>query len=416
MAKPEWLAAMKKVNYLIIGGGIAGTTAAETIRQHDKTGSIAIVSDEPYPLYSRVMLSKADLFLGKIPIEKVFLKHDLWYKENTIELIAGRNAVRLDTAKKIVTLSDGAELNYEKLLLAIGSCSRKLDIPGAATDGVFVLRTIADAKALMKKTKKAKRALAIGGGFTNFEMCNLFRKLGIETTLVIRKPHFWDPVLDKPSAEIIEKALEKGGVKIIKNAEVKEIIGGHLVESAVLKDGTKLPCEIIIFGVGTFCPFEWLKQTGIETNRGIVANEHLKTNQPDIWAAGDAAEFYHPIFEDKLQFGGWTDAQLQGKTAALNMLGKKETFKWVPFYTTSSFGISITFAGDIRPLPDRIIIPRGAGNSNSRIIIKGNRIVGATLINRNQELQPILKLIENKTDISQKQKELADPNSELKTL
>jgi NAD(P)H-nitrite reductase large subunit len=155
------------------------------------------------------MLSKSEFFLGKIPLEKVFLKHDPWYKENNIELIAGRKAVRLDTTKKIVMLNDGVELNYEKLLLAIGSCSRKLDIPGVDKEGVFVLRTISDAKALMKKTKKAKHAIAIGGGFTNFEICNLFRKIGLEAMLVIREPHFWDPVFDKPSGEIIEKALEK---------------------------------------------------------------------------------------------------------------------------------------------------------------------------------------------------------------
>lgn len=407
---------MQKIDYLIVGGGIAGTTAAETIRQNDKNSVIGIVSDEPYPLYSRVMLSKPDFITGKIPLEKIWLKNIDWYKENKIDLLAGKKAVKLDHSKKIVYLDDNTELQYGKLLLAIGGCARKWTIPGADKKGVLYLRVLDDAKALMEAIKSAKRVVLIGSGFISFEVCKLMRSLNLETTLVMREKYYLEPMVDEPSGRIIEKKLKENGVKIFYNSEVDEVIGKEKVEGVILKSGEKIPCEIVVVGIGTFCPFDWLKQAGIEINRGILTNEYLETNISNIWAAGDAAEFYHPIFEDNLQLGGWTGAQLQGKTAALNMLGKKEVFKWVPFYTTSAFIISITFAGDIRPLPDRTIIPRGKNNSYGRIILKGNRIIGATLINRNQELQPILKLIENKIDVSRKQKELADPNFDIKNL
>jgi NAD(P)H-nitrite reductase large subunit len=407
---------MQKINYLIIGGGIAGTTAAETIRQNDKKSSIAIISDEPHPLYSRIMLSKPDFVSGKIPFEKIWLKNIDWYKENKIDLFTTKKAIKLDSLKKVVYLNDNTELQYGKLLLAIGGCARKLDIPGIDKEGVFTLRTLDDFKAMTARLKSAKHAVAIGGGATNFEACEFFRKLGLETILVIREPHFWDPVLDETSGRIIEKALKKNGVKIIRNVYAKEIIGANAIEGVIFDNKMKISCEIIILGVGIFCPFEWLKTAGIETNRGIIVNEYLETNQPDIWVAGDAAEFYHPILEDRLQLGSWVGGQLQGKIAGLNMIGQKEVFGWIPFYTMHGFDVNIAFAGDIRLLPDRIAIPRGISDSYGRIIIKGNRIVGATLINRGQELQPILKLIENKTDISQKQKELSDQNFDLKNL
>lgn len=258
----------------------------------------------------------------------------------------------------------------------------------------------------------------------------LRKKLGDQIILLDGKSNeYLSEVRTLTSKFLIAKILKSSKNK--NEPELKITLCPSLIKSArfewMLEKGTEI-------GVSAFTPvltsrseaknfkkdraLKIIKEAAEQCERGLIPkiNEYLETNRPDILVAGDAAEFYHPIFEDKLQFGGWTGAQLQGKTAALNMIGKKETFKWVPFYTTSAFGISITFAGDIRPLPDRIIIPRGAGNSYGRIIIKGNRIVGATLINRNQELAPILKLIENKTDISKKQKELADPNFDLKNL
>jgi NAD(P)H-nitrite reductase large subunit len=165
---------MKKFKYLIIGGGIAGTTAAETIRQNDKSGSIAIVKDEPYPLYSRVMLSKRD-FYSPEGENKIWLKTPDWYVKENIEFFAGRKAVNLDANKKIVCLDNKDEIEYEKLLIATGSCARKWAIPGSDKKGVFSLRVLNDAKAIKEKMKTVKKAVAIGGGFISFEMCDLLR-------------------------------------------------------------------------------------------------------------------------------------------------------------------------------------------------------------------------------------------------
>lgn len=415
-----------KFDYLIIGGGIAGTTAAETIRGHDPSGSIGIVSDEPHRLYSRIMLSKPNFFLGKISFDQIWLKKEAWYGENKIEFIAGKKAVGLDPVKKIIRLDNGQDIGYQKLLVATGGCPRLWPIPGTDKQGVFYLQTLDDAKAIIAAMKSAKKAVAVGGGFISFEICEMLRMAGIEVTLVMRESYYWEPLLDQAAGGIIEKAIGQGGVKVIKNSEVEKVEGGDRVCEVVTKDGKRIECDMIITGIGVYCDTEWLRPSGLAIGRGILTNEYLETNLPEVFAAGDAAEFKDIILGHRIQLGNWVNAQSQGRAAGNNMtvsidkLGTRrpKPFKMVSFYTTQGFGITIAFAGDVRPSQDRIIITRGSPESGSygRIIIKDGEIVGTTLINRTQELWAISKLIESDAKVDGLEKELTDPSFELKQL
>jgi NAD(P)H-nitrite reductase large subunit len=409
---------MTSYKYLIIGGGIAGVTAAETIRTKDAEGSIGLISDEPYVLYSRVMLSKPNFFLGKVPFDQIYLKGKEWYETNHIDFLGGKKAVNLDTTKKIITLADGAELQYQKLLLATGVDARRSTIGGADKKNVHYLRTLEDGMKIMANLKTAKHAITVGGGFISFEMADLMRMAGMETTLLLRETYFWEPMLDKKSGDMIEAALVKGGVTVLKGAEAAAINGGDSVESVTLKDGRTLPCELIIFGIGTTGTTDWLKQAGIEVNRGIVANEFLETNAPDVWTAGDVAEYNDLILGEHVIMGNWVNGREQGRVAALNMAGDKRPFKFVSFYTTQGFGTTIAFVGDASPGADRVIIPRGSPEANSyaRILIVGKEIIGATLINRTSEMTVISRLIDQNVDVSGKLAELGDPKFDLKSL
>ncbi len=409
---------METIKYLIIGGGVAGTTAAETIRQLDPAGSCSIISDEPYRLYSRIMLSKPNFFLEKIPFDQIWLKQDEWYQKNNISLIAGQKATALDTAEKTVTLDDGTAITYDKLLLATGSCVRTWDIPGADKQNIFYLRTLDDAKQIIAKVKSSKRAVVVGGGFVGFEMCDMLRLADIDVTLILREPHFWDPLLDQYSGALIEAALERGGVKILHNSLVKEVVGGDVAQGVTLHSDIMLPTDMIVVGIGTYCPFEWIKNTGIQVNRGILANEYLAASAPDVWAAGDGTEFKDVILGEQIQLGNWANAQMQGKIAARNMCGEKIAFRLVSFYVTSGFGITVAFAGDIRPTEGREIVTRNAtdGNSLSRLIIKNGKIIGATMINNTKELATIAKLIEKNENMEHTKDKLSDPLFDLKML
>ena len=408
--------------YLIIGGGVAGATAAETIRQKKSTASVAVINDEPYALYSRVMLSKPSFFLGKIPFDQVWLKGAEWYKEHNIAFLGGKKAVGIDAINKTVSLDDGTKYGYKNLLIATGVCPRKWEVAGADKKGIYYLRTLDDGKAIMKAVKSAKRAITIGGGFISFEMAELLKMAGLETTAVIRESYFWEPTLDEASGRMIEKALKDRGVKITYKAEVSKILGKDSVKGITLKDGRRVECDMIICGIGAVCETDWLKTSELKLNRGILTNEYLETSLPDVWAAGDIAEFKDLYLDETVQLGNWVNAREQGRIAGLNMIGEKTPFKFVSFYSTQGFGISIAFIGDSKPEPERIIIKRGSPETNSyaRIIVlnKGNRkeVEGATLINRTGEMSAIAKLIESNIDVSQKLKELADPNFALKSL
>ncbi|MDI6820791.1 MAG: FAD-dependent oxidoreductase [Patescibacteria group bacterium] len=413
---------MDNYKYLIIGGGVAGSTAAETIRLKDSVASIAIINDELYTLYSRVMLSKPNFFLGQIPFDSVWLKNNEWYKKNNIVFLGGITVVKLDANKKTVILSDNLILGYEKLLIATGVCTRKWNFPGSQKKGIYYLRTLDDGRAIMNAIKIAKRAVTIGGGFISFEMADLLKMAGIDTTMIIRENYFWEPMLDEDSGRMVENALKKNGIKIIYKSEVKEVIGETNVKAVILQDNTKIECDMIICGIGAYCDFGWLADSGLKTNRGILADEYLKTNLPDVWTAGDVAEFNDLILDETIQIGNWVNAREHGRIVALNMVGEHTAFKFVSFYTTQGLGISIAFIGDVRLDKNRLVIKRGSPNKNSygRIIIldKGVRkeVEGATLINRTSEMTAIAKIIEKNIDVLNKLDKLGDDNFDLKSI
>lgn len=432
----------KNYKYIIIGGGAAGVSAAETIRANDPTGTIGVISDEPYPLYSRVMLSKPNFFLGKIPFDQIFMKGNDWYAENHIDFLGGKMAIMLDVANKTISLSDNSQVRYEKLLIATGVNVRKWPVTGANKKGIHYLRTLEDGRGIMEGIKTAKRAVTIGGGFISFEMADMLHLAGLDVTSVIMEPHFWSPILDEKSGFMLENALIKAGVKMLKKSQVTEVLGGDSVEGVNIgatgspttdRGQTSIPCEMIVCGIGTVNPIEWLKDTSVKTNRGILANEYMETSAPDVWTAGDIAEYHDLLLEENIEMGNWVSAKEQGRIAGLNMsissgvpikspdgsLLAKQAFKFVSFYTTSGFGVSIAFVGDVNVSDDRIIIPRGSPEINSygRLMIdKKGELVGATLISRVNEMNTIAKLIEKNIKVGDKQKELADVNFDLKTL
>jgi NAD(P)H-nitrite reductase large subunit len=408
---------MQKFKYVIVGGGIAGTTAAETIRQIDPDGSIVIITDEPYPLYSRPTLSKPFFLSENPPRVNVWLKDPDWYEKNRIVLASGKSATALDVAAKTVTVGDES-FGYEKLLLVLGAHARRWTTPGAGKKGVCYLRTLDEAKVIAGVMKTAKHAVVIGSSCVAFEAIEDLRLTGIEVTVIMLERYFWEPMLDEEGGRIVEKALADAGVTIMRQSEVKEVLGGENVEGVITKNGEKVDCDMILCGIGVVFPVDWVKTAGVNVDRGIVVNEYMETGAPDVWAAGDAAEYNDIVISGQCMAGNWMSAREQGRISGLNMAGKRESFKLVSFYTSHGFGLNIAFGGDIRLLSDRTTIGRGSAESGShtRLILHDGKIVGVTLVNRVFELGTIVKLIGNRADVSTKLKELADPEFDLKQL
>ncbi|MDP2932599.1 MAG: FAD-dependent oxidoreductase [bacterium] len=409
---------MEQFKYLIIGGGVSGTTAAETIRKGDVSGSIAIVSDEPHRFYSRIMLSKPNFFLGKIPFESVWLRAQDWYVKSNVVFMAGRTAIELDPAKKTVTLDNGAVACYEKLLLAFGTKPNIWPSDDANKDGVFYLRTLDDARGVMTALKSAKKVAVVGGGFVGFEMCDLVRMAGLPVTFLIREKYFWDYIWDESSGRMVEAALDRGGVDLMLGVTVQEILGKGKVSGVRLSDGRTIDCDMLFIGIGVNYPLNWLRECGLQIGRGILANEFLETNLPEVWAAGDVAEYQDVVLNERVIMGNWANAQEQGRAAGANMIGAKKPFRLVSFYTTVGFGTTIAFVGDIFPKEGRDIVYRGSPeiNSYARLLVAGNKLIGATMVNRTVELSSFAKIIDKGLDISDKIGILDDPNHDLKEI
>lgn len=400
---------MQQYKYVIIGGGIAGTTAAETIRKTDKDGKIAIVSDEPHPLYSRVLLSKPKWVLGEQPFDNVWIKSPTWYTDNNIHLFSGIRATELTPDLRIVSLSDGDSLQYEKLLLATGAHNRLWTVPGADKEGVLYLRTVDDAKKICSAAQgEPKRVVTLGSSCVSFEIIEILRSRGFTVTEVMREKYYFEPSLSHAEGTLVEQVLTENQVEILREMEIAEVLGDTKVTGIKLKDGREFPCDIILAFIGVELPLEWLGTSGLAMRRGILANEYLETNLPGVYTAGDTAECWDADLGEVVIMGNWMSARLQGEVAAKNMLGARTIFEQVSFHTSHGFGYQIGWVGDVRPRSDRLIIhyPTPEANSYCRLLVWHGRVVGGTTVNRPDLMGMITKMIKSKEDVSGKLHEL----------
>ena len=420
---------MKKVKYLIIGGGIAGTTAAEFIRMNDSSGSITIVMEEPEALYSRVLLPH--YLRDQVPYERLHVRKPESYTEKNIDLIKGVRADKVNTHNNQVQLSSGDIIEYEKLLIASGGKVNRLDIPGKDLKGVTYLRTIKDVKGIKELMSKDKNSVVIGGGFIGIEYARSFIQAGLKTTAIIREPYFWSNVVGENMGKLINKILQGMGVQIVSENGVSEFIGNGSLSGVKLTSGKSIPAEIAGVGIGIHMDLEHLSDSDIKINKGIITNEYLETQTENVWAAGDTAEFYDVIFSKHHQMGNWSNAAAQGKVAGPNMVagwgppnppagggGGREQFITVSAYTISIFDVPFTFMGD--PLVDgeTEIVERGSIEDGKlgRIHLKDGIITGAALIDLSVDRRPMEELIKNRVKIGVEKGKLANLNFSLNNL
>ncbi len=402
------------MDYLIVGGGIAGTTAAETIRRRSAR-RIMIVTDDRHTLYSRVRLP--DYITGKIPREKLFIKEEEWYQENAIDLCREVSVQRISLHKRHADLSNGLTVQYERLLLATGGTVRRVRCPGAELEKIYYLRTFEDAECIKQTIQSAKKAVVIGGGFIGLEMVRCFIQAGLETVMVMMEPRFWPLALDKESAGMIEDVLRQKRVPILYSDQVKEFRGNGHVQMVVLASGKSFGCDMVGVGVGidTLPPF--IKESGLRIQSGVLTDESLQTSDPHVFAAGDVAEFYDVSRAQRNKMGNWTNAAEQGKVAGANMLGERNIFQSVSSYVIRVFGLNIGLVGDTTLLPGTEVIQRGSASAGGyvRLFLRDGRLRGATLMNRSHEIKPITELIKRSTKMEPYRSALSDVHCDLES-
>jgi nitrite reductase (NADH) large subunit len=377
---------------VIIGGGIAGVSCAEELRKLDPAAEITIVSEEHTPLYSRILLPH--YVKGRVEREKVFLKSENWYTENNIEWLPGLRAEKIDHKNFFVLLSNGRELPFDKLVIAGGRNTRPLSDDRR---GVAYLWTVDDAdhlSQLLSEQEKPYPAAVYGGGLIGCEFIKIFQHYNLPTTVIFRGKSFWSRVLDEASGELINQHLKKQNIKIVPEANFVGLEGEKEL-AALITDKEKIDCKILGVGIGLEPDISWLADSGLKIEKGIVVNEKLETGLSGVYAIGDIAAVYDIHSGRHRVMATWLSAQLQGRIAAQNICGQNKVFDQVTSSIINVVGLDVVMLGDTsREWADKIKTSGGLEEGwATQVFYKKQKIIGATLINRNSERVQIQKAI-----------------------
>jgi nitrite reductase (NADH) large subunit len=381
-------------DYLIVGNGVAGTTAAETIRKQDKNGSILTLTDEDLPFYYRIRLT--EFLTGDLSDQNLVAKEESWYQDQGIKLRLNARVVDAEPREKTVILKNGERISYDSLLIATGSHSFIPPIKGADKKGVFALRSIQDARDILDYGKEIGEVVLIGGGLLGLEAGNALRKGGKRVKVVEFFPRLLPRQLDVEGANRLRKMLEGMGFSFKLGAKTEEIIGEDRVDGVLLEGGEKLPAEMIIISAGVRPNLELAESLGLDRDKGIQVNERMETSQSGVYAAGDVAEF------NGIPYGIWPAAAEQGKIAGGNMAGADMIYKGTTMANTLKVaGVDLASAGNIdadNALEARVVTGEGV---YKKIVMDNGRIVGCIMLGDTKGFTKITRAIADKLKLSQ---------------
>jgi 3-phenylpropionate/trans-cinnamate dioxygenase ferredoxin reductase subunit len=337
---------MEHVPYVIIGGGLAGCAAVDAIRRRDKTGRLLLICAEPHLPYDRVPLSK-DYLLGKIERQQVFLRQPRFYERNQVELLLNQPATALDLQQRRVTLANGEQIGFDKLLLATGGRPRRLPIPGADLDGIYYLRNLEDTDAIRSALQGARRAVVIGGGFIGCELAAAFTQLGLATTVVELTPGVLSLVVDPETSEFVAAYLRQQGVTILTQTAAARFIGEQgRVRAVATNTGVEIEADLVAVGVGIAPNTELAAAAGLSVENGVVVNEYLEAAD-GVYAAGDMARYYSPPLGHHLRVEHYDVALQHGRVAGTNMTGEHRAYTELPYFFSFMGDVHINVVGDM---------------------------------------------------------------------
>lgn len=399
--------------YVIVGASAAGIGAVEAIREVDPVGTIAVISEELCPQYSRPMIS--DFVSGKADLEKMKCREDQFWEENDIQEMAGKTAVRLDLADKSVELDGGVRVRFEKLLIATGGNPFVPKMEGADKEGVFTFTTRSDAERLAEKIENAKIAVVIGAGLIGVSVAEALAKRGLKVTMVELKDKILSLILDPVASDMVESVIRKAGVTIVTGQTVQRIFGkpenDRVVGGAVLANGEQVPCDLVIVAIGVVPRMELVAGTDVKTNKGIIVDRFMRTNVPDVYASGDVAEAYDFILNENRPLPLWPLAQLEGRVAGYNMAGKSTDYSGgTSMSALKYFGIPIISVGIVNPKEDdayEVLVKHdSAKNVYKKLVLKNNVIVGMLFVNDIERAGILFHLMKTHVNVRQFKQEL----------
>lgn len=389
------------MKHVILGCGIAGITAAETLRRHDSTADIVMIADEPY--YYRAALS---FFMkGMIEEQELYGKPEGWHSKVNIDMKQATVSA-IDTQNKSISLENGESVKYERLLIATGARPFVVPWPGVDLEGVCTFRSLYCVKRFRRHVQAgAKKAVVIGGGILGVEMVDDFVQMGLEVTVLVRDTQVLNLLFDGVGARIIEKQMESDGVDIRFETEVERFEGTNgKLSAVVLKSGEDIQTDLVGIAIGIRANVEFLKGSDINVDRAVLVDTKLRTSVQDIYTAGDVCAIHDPSASRYRPTRTWLPSALQGETATLNMLGKNTVYDEGVFFNAShAYRSMYAVLGKFHPPSSddfEFVVCTHDEENYEKLVIKENRIVGAMFIGSMKNVWPIKQLIEARVDIS----------------
>ncbi|WP_339102270.1 FAD-dependent oxidoreductase [Haloterrigena salinisoli] len=389
-------------HYVIIGDGISGSSAAETLREEDPEATITVITDEGEPLYNRILIKEHAK--GKLPEAPISIHDEEWYDERDIDLSLNTHVTSVDTDERIVHTHDSGEIEYDKLLVATGGTPTQLPVENSDADGVHHFWTFQDARGIREHAEASDRGVIVGAGLLGIDFAAVCGAQGIEADYLMRGDRWWRYALSNEGAEIMHEGMREVGVEPVFDSGVDrfEVDDDGHVTAAVDPNGDRYDCDFAGVAIGLTFNTEFLRGAGLEQDNGIVVDEYMQTNVDDVYAAGDITRFYDVLLGDQAQNGSWGSAKEQGRVAAVNMAAddEDEEFEWVSSYSITHFDFPFLSFGH-PTLGDEHAERKYSDTEWRRIAFKDGKIVGGVLIG---DLSPQSKL----KQLMREQREVAD--------
>jgi NADPH-dependent 2,4-dienoyl-CoA reductase/sulfur reductase-like enzyme len=373
----------------IVGGGLSSARAIKSYRESGGDGRIVLVSRDSVVPYHRPPLSKRFL-RGEVEAVDTQVEPEDFYRENDVELLLRSAVQRVDVAGKHLELAHREPLSYDKLLIASGARPRRLEVPGTLLDNVFTLRTLDDSAAIREAAGNGREAVVVGGGFIGVEVAASLRRIGLEVTLIHREEGLFQ-LLKAPALEReLVTVFEQNDVRVLLPNEVLSFGGHERVDSVETHTGEMCTTDLVVTGVGVDPTVDFLADSGLELDNGVVVNERFETNVPDVYAVGDVANFIDPLF-GRRRIEHWSNANFQGTEVGKILAGRDGGFDIVSTFFTEFFGLTLKVFGDIDPSDDLVV--RGSLQDQDLIgfYLHKGRLVATLVVGQEESTEEKLK-------------------------
>jgi len=377
---------------VIVGASLAGATAAATLREEGFDGEVVLIGSEPTFPYERPPLSKTFL-RGESTIQEAMVRPEAFYADNRIETRFGTTVAAVDASARTVTLAGGDPVHFDTLLIATGARNRRFPIPGIELEGVLDLRTLGDAAGIRAEMLPGRTVVLAGMGFIGSEVAASLRQRGLEVHVVAGGKAPLDRVLGEDVGRVIEGIHRDHGVEMTFDDQVAGFEGDGRVRTVTTASGLRLACDFVVLGLGVEPVTGFLEGSGIDVDDGVLVDERCRASVDGVFAAGDVAKHYHPVFGRRIRTEHWNNARQQGRAAALNMMGRETVYDEVHWFWSDQYVHSIQYAGYHREWDELVIRGSLESRSFAAFYMLAGRVQAVVSVDRPADVQDAMGLI-----------------------